>query len=64
MKKWLNRLYEKNELRFALVWIVIYCAANSFANPISEASVLTVLPRFYSTQFLQSCYLCGSRKRG
>ena len=37
MKKWLNRLYEKNELSFALVWIVIYCAANSFANPISEA---------------------------
>ena len=37
MKKWLNRLYEKSELRFALVWIVIYCAANSFANPISEA---------------------------
>lgn len=36
MKKWLNHLYEKNELYFALVWIGIYCVANSLANPISE----------------------------
>lgn len=36
MKKWLNHLYEKNESYFALVWIGIYCVANSLANPISE----------------------------
>lgn len=38
MKKGLDRLYEKNELYFALVWIAIYCAANSLANPLSEAT--------------------------
>lgn len=37
MKKWFDNLYEKNELYFALVWIGIYCVANSLANPISEA---------------------------
>lgn len=37
MSKWLNDLYQKNELYFALVWIGIYCIANSFANPISKA---------------------------
>ena len=37
MSKWLNNLYEKNELYFALVWIGIYCVANSLANPISKA---------------------------
>lgn len=37
MMKWLNQLYKKNPLTFALVWIGIYCAANSLANPISAA---------------------------
>ncbi len=37
MKKWFDNLYEKNELYFTLVWIGIYCAANSLANPVSEA---------------------------
>lgn len=37
MKKWFDNLYEKNELSFALVWIGIYCVANSLANPVSEA---------------------------
>lgn len=37
MSKWLNDLYQKKELYFALVWIGIYCAANSLAYPISEA---------------------------
>ena len=37
MSKWLNNLYEKSELNFALVWIGIYCIANSLSNPISEA---------------------------
>ena len=37
MTKWLDNLFEKNELTFALVWIGIYCALNSLANPLSEA---------------------------
>ena len=37
MKSWFDNLYEKNELNFALVWIIIYCVANSLANYISNA---------------------------
>lgn len=37
MGKWLTRIYEENELAFALAWIGIYCLANSLATPISGA---------------------------
>ncbi|MBQ8648334.1 MAG: CPBP family intramembrane metalloprotease, partial [Oscillospiraceae bacterium] len=37
MSRWLNDLYKKNELHFALAWIGLYCTANSLANPISAA---------------------------
>lgn len=37
MKKWLDELFQKSELRFALVWIGVYCAVNSLANPASAA---------------------------
>lgn len=36
MMKWLNRFYQKNEFYFALVWIGVYCVANSLANPLSK----------------------------
>lgn len=32
----LNKLYEKNELSFALVWIAAYCLLQSLANPLSQ----------------------------
>lgn len=32
----MKKLYEKNELAFAITWIVIYCALQSFANPLNE----------------------------
>lgn len=32
----MKKLYEKNELTFAIVWIVIYCFLQSLANPINE----------------------------
>lgn len=32
----MKRLYEKNELTFAIVWIVIYCILQSLANPLNE----------------------------
>ena len=32
----MKKLYDKNELSFALVWIAIYCALQSFANPLNE----------------------------
>lgn len=36
MLKWLDRFYQKNEFYFALVWIGVYCVANSLANPLSK----------------------------
>lgn len=32
----MKKLYEENELTFALVWIGIYCALQSLANPLNE----------------------------
>lgn len=32
----MKKLYETNELNFALVWIGIYCLLQSLANPLSE----------------------------
>ena len=33
----MKKLYEKNELRFAIVWIVVYCVLQSLANPLNRA---------------------------
>ena len=32
----MKKLYEKNELTFAIVWIVIYCVLQSLANSFNE----------------------------
>ena len=32
----MKKLYEKNELAFAIVWIVVYCALQSLANPLNK----------------------------
>lgn len=32
----MKKLYKKNELTFAIVWIVIYCVLQSLANPLNE----------------------------
>ena len=32
----MKKIYEKSELRFAIIWIVIYCVLQSLANPINE----------------------------
>ncbi len=32
----MKKLYEKNELRFSIVWIAIYCVIQSLANPLNE----------------------------
>ena len=32
----MKKLYEKSELKFAIVWIVFYCVLQSLANPINE----------------------------
>lgn len=33
----MKKLHEKNELTFALVWIVVYCVLQSLANPLNKA---------------------------
>ena len=33
----MKKLYEKNELTFAIVWIVVYCVLQSLANPLNKA---------------------------
>lgn len=33
----MKKLYEKNELTFALVWIAVYCVLQSLANPLNKA---------------------------
>ena len=33
----MKKLYEKNELTFAIAWIVAYCALQSLANPLNKA---------------------------
>lgn len=32
----MKKLYEKNELTFAIVWIVVYCILQSIANPLNR----------------------------
>ena len=32
----MKKLYEKNELIFAIVWIVVYCVLQSLANPLNK----------------------------
>ena len=32
----MKKLYEKNELKFALGWIGVYCVLQSLANPLNE----------------------------
>ena len=31
-----KKLYEKNELTFAIVWIIVYCVLRSLADPLNE----------------------------
>ena len=33
----MKKLYEKNELTFSLIWIVVYCVLQSLANPLNKA---------------------------
>ena len=33
----MKKLYEKNEMTFAIVWIVVYCVLQSLANPLNKA---------------------------
>lgn len=32
----MRKLYEKSELTFTIVWIVVYCVLQSLANPLNQ----------------------------
>ncbi len=57
----MKRLYEKNELTFAIVWIVIYCVLQSLANPLNEkigiefsaSAILCILQAVFLFVFIQ-----------
>ncbi len=44
----MKKLYEKNELTFAIVWIVVYCVLQSLANPLNNAIGLE-MSRYFSS---------------
>ena len=70
----MKKLYEKNALAFALVWIGIYCLVQSLANPLNEligipyiASALFCLLQaislfhfIYKNGLMERCGLCKS----
>ena len=62
----MKKLYEINELLFAIVWMVIYCVLQSLANPLNEvigtpSFRLYMEKRFAKTvRALQISYLCQS----
>lgn len=45
----MKKLYEKNELTFAIMWIVIYCVLQSSANPLN---------RIIGTEYSASAFFC------
>ncbi len=46
----MKKLYEKNELTFAIVWIVVYCVLQSLANSLNEV---------IGIEFAASAILCA-----
>ncbi len=46
----MKKLYEKNELTFAIVWIVVYCVLQSLANSLNE---------IIGIEFAASAILCA-----
>lgn len=75
MSKWLDNLYEKSELYFALAWIGIYSILNSLSHPISKAigidssatlvfnAILTIVLYIWIKRkgLLEYYGLCGSK---
>ncbi len=48
----MKKLYEKNELTFAIVWIVVYCVLQSLANSLNE---------LIGIEFAASAVLCAAQ---
>lgn len=70
----MKKIYEKNELTFAIFWIVIYCILQSLANPLNEmigtpysaSAILCVIQAvllfsfIWKNDLLKLCGLCKS----
>ena len=61
----MKKLYEKNQLTFALLWIVVYCALQSLANPLnkvvgveySASAAFCILQAVILVAFIQKSHL-------
>ena len=66
----MKKLYEKNELTFAIVWIVVYCVLQSLANPLNNAiggayaasAAFCVLQTIVLFTFMQEQDIAASRQ--
>lgn len=58
----MKKLYEKNELTFAIVWIVAYCVLQSLANPLNQV-IGTEYAASAAFCILQSIVLFGFIKK-
>ena len=60
----MKKLYEKNELKFALVWIGVYCVLQSLANPLNEIiGIENAMSAVFVLYRLSFCFLL-CRKTG
>jgi len=64
MNKWLTKLYEKGELLFAILWIVIYCVTNSLTNELSRLIGIDSSITFVWNAFLTLILLLWVKKGG
>lgn len=64
MTNWLNNLYNKSQLGFALAWIGAYCAGNSIAMSVSAAVGVEGLAELVVNALLSVVLFAWIRQRG
>lgn len=64
MNKLLEKIYVKSELQFALIWIAIYCVAESLANQLSELVGINSSVTFLVNIILTLALLSWIKRRG
>lgn len=64
MTSWLNNLYSKSQLGFALAWIGAYCVGNSIAMSVSAAVGVEGLAELAVNALLSAVLFAWIRQRG
>lgn len=64
MDKWFDKIHEKNELTFALLWIGIYCFANSLVNLLSDLIGIHSSAAFLFNGILTAVMYIWIKKKG